>query len=157
MLKDIGEFFGTIRDVWSEDASARQKLAIILALIVGPAVGALVVAGWYAKAGCAIHSTGALLVYGLGGLFLTFVFAVFVCLVIMSVLYIPEGIRGAVTGIQDWLASRRRQRKYNLEHGYKGGPDWDRVKWHLYFWPVLLAVIGGLSLTLGWIVWHFVC
>lgn len=158
MLESVKTVFGVVRDNWREECSLKEKLAIIIALIAGPTIGALFVAGWYADGGCAIHSTGALLMYGLGGLVMTVVFAVFVCLVVIGFLYMPSGLRAAVEGIQDWNAGRRRQRQFNIKHGCETSfLDWDRVKWHVIFWPVLLAVIAGLSLTLGWIVWHIVC
>lgn len=157
MLESLKRFFEELWSIWTEDASPRQKLAIIFALIAGPALGALAVAGWYAKNGCAIHGTGTFLAYGLGGVILTVGAAMVVCIAVMGFLYIPEGLRAAVVSIRDWNKARRRQREYNAEHGHKSDLDWDRVKWHVIFWPVFLTVIAGLSLTMGWIVWNFVC
>lgn len=153
MLDSVKEFFSAVWEVWSEEISVRWRFATVIALIAGPLLGAVVVASWYTKNGCAIHDTSTLLAYGMGGLCLTALFAIVVGLLIGGILHIPDGLRGAVGGLRDW----RDEREYNIEYGYNNSPDWDRVKWHVAFWPVLLAVIAGLSLTGGWIVWHFVC
>lgn len=133
-----------------QSASTRSKIAIIVALLAGPAAGAVASLAYYSDRGCAI-GVGIVdfIASGIVGIGIAFLAAVVGGIILHIVLHIPESMA-------EYIEYRRQERVHQTYRPVRG-VNWKRVRWHVVFWPSLLILSAGLAAVAGYAAWLLAC
>lgn len=151
MLDSLKSFFQSLVALWRNELNTRWRIGVVVGLLSGTILAAAMMASSFAQNGCAIYGWKTLMINGFGGIFMSTMFAVAIGIYLVLVMYIPEGLRRMSKSIREEFEYRRKLREEGVPR------DWSRMKWHLCFWPMILALCAGLSITFSYIIWALVC